>query len=171
MIDGQDNYTTRSRGNIDSNLSLLVFYSNTRYRSNYSRKDPNQAHILALKISHTNFKRLLALASLSHHHGAPLTEAQKAKPVHVQWDPERSPTMEILPYRSIQIGISGAISARWANEWVESIEDVTERALALARVIEEDGIVDGEELRRRGLVPVEEVYGLEPEIRRALEMD
>lgn len=79
--------------------------------------------------------------------------------------------MTILPYRSIQIGISGAISARWTKEWVESIEDVTERALALARVIEEDGIVDREELRRRGLVPMEEVYGLEPELRKALEMD
>lgn len=122
-------------------------------------------------MSHANFKHLLSLASLSHHHGAPLTEAQKAQPVRVQWDPERSATIQILPKRSIQIGISGAISARWAREWVESIEDVTEKALALARAIEEEGITDGEQLRERGLVPKEEVYDLEPELRKALGMD
>lgn len=122
-------------------------------------------------MSRTNFKHLLSLASLSHQHGLPLTEAQKAQPVRVQWDPERSATIGILPYRSIQIGISGAISARWAREWVESIEDVTKEALALARAIEEEGITGGEELRERGLLPKEEVYELEPELRKALGMD
>lgn len=122
-------------------------------------------------MSHTNFKHLLSLASLSHHHGAPLTEAQKAQPVRVQWDPERSATLGVLPYRSIQIGISGAISARWAREWVQSIEDVTEKALALARAIEEERITDREELRKRELVPREEVYDLEPELQKVLGMD
>lgn len=122
-------------------------------------------------MSHTNFKHLLSLASLSHNHGAPLTEAQKAQPVRVQWDPERSATIGALPHRSIQIGISGAISARWAKEWVESIEDVTEKALALARAIEEEGITDEDELRRRGLMPEERVYDLEPELRKVLVMD
>lgn len=89
----------------------------------------------------------------------------------MQWDPERSPTIGVLPYRSIQIGISGAINAQWVKEWVESIEDVTEKALALARAIEEDGITDVEELKRRGLVPREEEYELEPELREALGMD
>ena len=122
-------------------------------------------------MSHANFKHLLSLASLSHHGRAPLAEAQKAQPVRVQWDPERSPTMRILSYRSIQIGISGAICARWAREWVESIEDVTEKALALARAIEKEGITDGEQLSERGLVPKEEVYNLEPELRKTLGMD
>lgn len=122
-------------------------------------------------MTHANFKHLLSLASLSHHHGAPLTEAQKAHPVRVQWDPERSATIGLLPYRSIQIGISGAISARWAKEWVESIEDVTEKALALARAIEEEGITDEEQLVRRELVPEEKVYELEPELQKVLAMD
>lgn len=54
---------------------------------------------------------------------------------------------------------------------MESIEDVTEKALALAKAIEEEGITDSEELRERGLVPKEEVYDLEPELRKVLEMD
>jgi hypothetical protein len=91
--------------------------------------------------------------------------------VRVQWDPERSPAIGVLPYRSIQIGISGAISAQWVKEWVESIEDVTEKALALARAIEEDGITDVEELKKRGLMPREEVYDLELELRETLGMD
>jgi hypothetical protein len=125
-----------------------------------------------LKITHSNFKHLLSLASLSNNHaGAPLTDAQKAKPVRVQWDPERSPAIRILPYRSIQIGLSGDISARWVTQWIESIEDVTDKALALAKVIEEDEITDEEELRKRGLLPREEVYRLEPELQQLLGMN
>lgn len=89
----------------------------------------------------------------------------------MQWDPERSATIGVLPYRSIQIGISGAISAHWARESVESIEDVTEKALALAKAIEEEGITDEEELRRRGLLSEEKVYELEPELRETLRME
>ena len=92
-------------------------------------------------------------------------------PVRVQWDPERSPSLKVCPYRSIQIGISGAICARWATEWIEGIEDFTGKALALARAVEEDGITDEEELRKRGLVPEEEVYDLEAELRKTLGMD
>ncbi len=100
-----------------------------------------------------------------------MTDAQKAKPVRVQWDPERSPAIGILPYRSIQIGLSGDISTRWVTQWIESIEDVTDKALALAKAVEEDGITDEEELRKRGLLPREEVYRLEPELQQLLGMN
>ncbi len=57
------------------------------------------------------------------------------------------------------------------TQWVESIEDVTDKALALAKAIEEDEITDEEELRKRGLLPREEVYCLEPELQQLLGMN
>ncbi len=57
------------------------------------------------------------------------------------------------------------------TQWIESIEDVTDKALALAKVIEEDEITDEEELRKRGLLPREEVYRLEPELQQLLGMN
>lgn len=87
----------------------------------------------------------------------------------MQWDPERSPTLEVRPYRSIQIGISGAVSETWAREWVQSIEDVTARARELKGVLDEGEVV-GEELVRRGVMPREVVYEVEEEVRERLGM-
>lgn len=44
-------------------------------------------------------------------------------------------------------------------------------ARELKRVLESEGEVGLEELVRRGLVPREEVYGLEPELRELLGME
>lgn len=125
-------------------------------------------------MSHAHFTHLLSLALVPHGRKPPLTPAEKSQyPVRVQWDPERSPTLEVLPYRSIQIGISGAISEIWAREWVQRIEDVTARARELKRVLDQEvGAGLGvEELVRRGLVPREVVYEVEEEeVRKRLGM-
>jgi hypothetical protein len=42
--------------------------------------------------------------------GTPFTADEKAFPVRVQWDPERSPRLGMLGYRSIQIGVGRAMS-------------------------------------------------------------
>lgn len=149
-----------------TNFSLAACY---RYRSGYSYKDPRQAHILALKISHHNFKNLLSQASVTHG-GRPLSETEKEKSIRVQWDPERTAALGVLPYRSIQIGISGAIKKTWVKDWIVGIEDVTEKARELKRVVEE-GIVDEEELRRSGLLPREKLYVSDQELRETLRMD
>jgi hypothetical protein len=81
-------------------------------------------------MTHQNFQQLISLATVTEG-GSALSEAEKAKPVRVQWDPERGPKLEVLPYRSIQIGIGEALSQKWVEEWIESIEDVTEKALGL----------------------------------------
>lgn len=119
---------------------------------------------------HRHFKHLLSLASVTSHDGKPLTNAEKENPVRVQWDPERSPAIEALPYRSIQIGISGAISEQWAREWIESIEDVTEKATALKTAVQ---VVawNQEELMRRELLPNERKYPVEPDLCKVLGMD
>ncbi|KAL8733125.1 MAG: hypothetical protein Q9166_002317 [cf. Caloplaca sp. 2 TL-2023] len=140
------------------------------YRSGYSYKDPNQSHILALKIPHKHFLHLLSLASVTSHSEI-LTPDEKSKPVRVQWDPERSVRMEVLPCRSIQIGISGEVVGKFVEEWVESIEDVTSMARGLKKVVDEDKEVLLEELVERGLVvPRERVYEVDEKLRRVLEM-
>jgi hypothetical protein len=117
-------------------------------------------------MKHTHFLALLSGASLSH--GG---TTDTSKPVRVQWDPERSPSLGALPYRSIQIGISRDMSKKWVEEWIVSIEDVTEKAKALKQSINEEPGLALEELVIRGLVPNEKVYEVPTDIREVLKMD
>jgi hypothetical protein len=144
------------------------------YRSGYSTKDARQSHILALKMTHKNFRNLLGEAVVCH--GATLTKEERERPVRVQWDPERGPGLELLKYRSIQIGIGEKLSRKWAEEWIESIEDVTERALELKNLKEEldekgEMMLEEELLRERGLLPLEREYEVSEHLRKILQMD
>ena len=111
------------------------------------------------------------MASVTDGHGS-LTSAERNCPVRVQWDPERGPKMGVKPYRSIQIGISRSISQKWAEEWIESIEDVTEMATKLKELVEgsKGGKLE-EEPMNMGAMPVERVYEVSEELRRVLKMD
>lgn len=117
-------------------------------------------------MTHENFKQLLSNASVT----PALSPTDLKKPVRVQWDPERTPQIGILPYRSIQIGIPRLITEKWVREWIVSIEDVTERARELKRAIEE-GVRNKEELIKRGLMPLEREYVLEQPLRDILGID
>lgn len=90
--------------------------------------------------------------------------------MRVQWDPERNPKLEALPYRSIQIGIPATLSTKWADEWIVSIEDVTERAKELKKALEEQPDISTDELVKRGLVPEEKPLDVPEEILSRLEM-
>lgn len=148
-----------------------MFSQPRRYRSGYSFKDPRQSHILALKIPHCHFHHILSSASVTPGHGKTMTAEEKAKPVRVQWDPERSIGMKILPHRSIQIGISGELATKWVH-WIESIEDVTHMAERLKEAVDagSEGVGE-EEMVERGLVPRESVYAVDEELRKILKMD
>jgi hypothetical protein len=91
--------------------------------------------------------------------------------VRVQWDPERSPKIGKLDYRSIQMGIPNALIKQWIDEWIVSIEDVTEQARELMRVLNEDKEISREELVERGLLPEERVYEISDELKKVLWMD
>ena len=156
-------------------FSLDLKGRSTRYRSGYSYKDPNQAHILAIKMRHSHFQHLLSCASLST-----ARDKTKTATVRVQWDPERSPSLEVLPYRSIQIGISRELRETWVNEWIISIEDVTDRARALKEALQVVNASIGKpgldseceaELVQRGLVPREAVYEVMEGIKGILGME
>ncbi|KAI3317940.1 ATP-dependent RNA helicase DHX8 [Xylariaceae sp. AK1471] len=151
------------------------------YRAGYSYKDKNQERILALKMKHEHFIALLQNAILatgsnksipSDDHGIsdkPTREMPAA--VKVQWDPERTPRLERLGYRSIQIGIPSSLAATWVDEWIAGIEDVTEKARALERELRGNQEVTDEELLRRGLVPLEREFPVPLEVQQALGMD
>ena len=121
-------------------------------------------------MTHANLQSLLSMASVTH--GQSLTYEERHRPVRVQWDLERGPRLDEKPYRNIQIRIGREVSRRWAEEWIESIEDVTEMALRLK------GLADGEgkkmsvqELVEAGAMPVERVYEVSDELSRVLKMD
>lgn len=136
------------------------------YRSGYSHKDANQSRILALKMKRDNFLQLLDSAVLTKKHAS-----QGEQMVRVQWDPERGPRLEVLPYRSIQIGIPAGVSETWAKEWIESIEDVTDKARKLKMLLDERPDVTNEELVDLGLIPDEQPFEISERLRATLEMD
>ncbi|KAJ4271937.1 hypothetical protein NW762_000646 [Fusarium torreyae] len=142
------------------------------YRAGYSFKDPGQSHILALRMKHEHFIALLEQGVLSSHAQKPQAgeKREKSSDVRIQWDPERTPKLETLPYRSIQIGIPGALSGQWANEWIVEIEDVTDKARELKRVIDERPDVTDEELLNLGLIFDERPFEVPESVHIKLEM-
>lgn len=123
-------------------------------------------------MTHANFQHLLSLAAVTDGHGA-LTSEERNCPVRVQWDPERGPKLGVKPYRSIQIGIGRGLSQKWAEEWIESIEDVTEMAAKLKECVEsgKGEKLEVDELVKVGAMPVERVYEMPKELRTVLKMD
>ena len=124
-------------------------------------------------MSHENFRLLLSHAIVVHN-GQKLTAQQREKPVRIQWDPERDPYLNELAYRSIQIGIGPEISRKWAEDWVESIEDVTNMANRLKEVVDKRGeggeMMGWDELVEHGLCPNEREYEVDEELRKILEI-
>jgi hypothetical protein len=142
------------------------------YRAGYSYKDDRQSRILALKMKHEHFIQLLEKGVLSKHAATKREggKREKSSDVRIQWDPERTPKLGVLPYRSIQIGIPGALSERWANEWIAEIEDVTDKARELKKVIDENPDITTEELIELGLVPEERPFEVPRSVQTRLEM-
>jgi len=94
--------------------------------------------------------------------------------VRVQWDPERGVRLGRMEgMRSVQIGVPRDLSGRWVEEMVVGIEDVTERAREMKRVLDEDvdRKVGRDELVEMGLMPVEEVVDVPEDVRVRLGMD
>lgn len=135
------------------------------YRSGWATK-PGQERVLAIEMTRDGFEWALAHASLSHferdvHGSAEEWRAQRdASPVRVQWDPERSLHLEPLPYRAIQIGLSGPAVPRYAEDWIRDIREVTGLATEIRRLV-----VDRDLEAARARLPVERPYPLPDPIR------
>ncbi len=111
------------------------------YRCGWATK-PDQERVLAITITRAGFDWALAHACLSDFHPELYAsheawqERKRASPVRVQWDPERSLTLDRLEYRSIQVGLGGDSVARYVDEWITGIEDITPRVREIAALVE-----------------------------------
>ena len=127
------------------------------YRAGWGNKDDNQKRILAIDISRSGFEWALRHACLSHPpagmDSATWQQTKAAHPVRIQWDPERSLKLEPLPYRSIQIGLTGEAVPRYVNEWIQNISEITDVAQEIHALIAQDKLAAAQEL-----LPPERVY-------------
>ncbi|KAL1874363.1 hypothetical protein VTK73DRAFT_446 [Phialemonium thermophilum] len=93
-----------------------------------------------------------------------------SREVKIQWDPERTVRLGRLDYRSIQIGIPPGLSEQWTHEWIQRIDDVTDKARRLKRVLDERPEVTDMELRAMGVVPDERPFEISADLQQALGM-
>lgn len=100
------------------------------YRCGWGLKE-GQETVLAVEIERDGFEWALRHACLSHHvpelyaDQADWKRRLKRSPARVQWDPERDLRLQPLPYRSLQLGLAGEATVRYADEWIVGIRDVT----------------------------------------------
>ncbi|MDJ0384611.1 DUF4291 domain-containing protein [Streptomyces sp. G-G2] len=128
------------------------------YRCGWAAK-ADQETVLAVEITRAGFDHALRHACLSHYEAAThpdraaWREALRRAPARVQWDPERDLHLNALPYRSLQLGLSGFASRAYADEWTVSIRDVTPLAQEIHALVRA-----GDEAAARALLPAETPY-------------
>ncbi|MFD0269832.1 DUF4291 domain-containing protein [Streptomyces sp. NPDC127106] len=128
------------------------------YRCGWATKT-DQETVLAVEITREGFDEALRRACLSHYE--PGTHADREawqrslrdSPARVQWDPERDLHLNPLPYRSLQLGLSGPASRAYADEWTISIRDVTPLAREIHALVRA-----GDGAAARALLPAETPY-------------
>lgn len=130
------------------------------YRSGWATKE-NQECILAIKIKREGFEWALQNSCLSHFDKDVHFTQENWKnvlhtlPVRIQWDPEKDIFLNSLPYRSIQIGLSGMAVEKYINDWIVSIEDITDFCKEVYQLLEDSKINQAE-----NLLFVEKIYPL-----------
>ncbi|GAA3430209.1 DUF4291 domain-containing protein [Streptosporangium sandarakinum] len=134
------------------------------YRCGWATK-PGQTRVLAVDITREGFEWALGHSCLSHPDAGTDRTVWKKRlresPVRIQWDPERDPHHNALPYRSIQVGLSGDAAARYADRWVLGITDLTDRVHDVRQALR-----DGKDVT--GMLPAEHPYPLPAELARAV---
>ena len=128
------------------------------YRSGWATKE-NQERILAIKIKREGFEWALQNSCLSHFDKELHVNHEDWKnlltssPVRIQWDPEKDLFSEPLPYRSIQIGLSGIAVDEYINDWIVSIDDITKHCKEIHQLI-----LNKEIEKAKSILPVEKAY-------------
>lgn len=128
------------------------------YRCGWGLKE-GQEVVLAVEIARDGFDWALENSCLSHYdrdvHPDQVSWKRelKSSPARVQWDPERDLHLRPLPYRSLQLGLAGEASRRYADEWTVSVTDVTPLAHRIHALVRQ-GDLD----TARGLLPDERPY-------------
>jgi hypothetical protein len=135
------------------------------YRSHWASKE-NQEHVLAIKIKREGFEWALQNSCLSHFdkyvHQTEDDWRRKleASPIRIQWDPEKDIFLQPVPYRSIQVGLSGLAVEKYTSEWIVQIDDITEHCKYIHQCIKE-----GKTSEAKDLLPIEKVYPLPDSIK------
>ncbi|MGW2018803.1 DUF4291 domain-containing protein [Streptomyces sp. NPDC001927] len=131
------------------------------YRCGWGLKE-GQETVLAVEITREGFEWALRHACLSHYvRGFHADQAAwkrelRLAPARVQWDPERDLRLGALPHRSLQLGLSGEASRRYADEWIVSVRDVTALAHDVHALVREGRLDEAERM-----VPEEVPYPVE----------
>ncbi|MCM2392107.1 DUF4291 family protein [Streptomyces albipurpureus] len=113
------------------------------YRCGWGLK-AGQETVLAVEITREGFDWALRNSCLSHYdrqthtHRAEWQRELKQSLARVQWDPERDPHLQPLPYRSLQLGLAGEASRRYTDEWTVSIRDITALAHQVHALVKDD---------------------------------
>ncbi|MFC5285823.1 DUF4291 domain-containing protein [Actinokineospora guangxiensis] len=127
------------------------------YRSGYARK-PDQERVLAVRITREGFAWALANSCASTPGELPQEEWRRTlrtTPVRTQWDPERGLRHEALAHRSLQVGLSGEAVARYVDEWIVDLTDVTPLAHTIGAAV-----AAGDLDTARAALPAEHPYPL-----------
>lgn len=100
------------------------------YRSGWAEKDSNQNRILAIEISFEGFEELLTEGVLTRYdkiYGSETTWREKLNnsDVRIQWDPDHDINGEKLKRKAVQIGIKNDALQKFNNEFIKSIQDIT----------------------------------------------
>ncbi|MET8781410.1 DUF4291 domain-containing protein [Streptomyces sp. NPDC004589] len=134
------------------------------YRCGWGTK-PGQETVLAVEITREGFEWALRNACLSsyvrglHSDRSTWQRRLKRASARVQWDPERDLHLQPLPYRSLQLGLSGEAVRRHADEWTVSINDVTPLAREIHALVS-----SGDPDSATRLLPKERPYPAEDEL-------
>ncbi|WP_329242108.1 DUF4291 domain-containing protein [Streptomyces sp. NBC_01478] len=128
------------------------------YRCGWGTKE-GQETVLAVEITRDGFEWALRHACLSSYERgldpdlATWQRRLKRSPTRIQWDPERDLHLRPLPYRSLQLGLSGEAVGRYADEWTVGIRDVTPLAHEIHALVR-----DGDLESAARLLPQERPY-------------
>ena len=130
------------------------------YRCGWTQKE-GQEQVLAIRIKREGWEWAMKNACLSHFvkeiHSSQdeWKETLRTAPVRIQWDPERDIFLNNMDYRSIQVGLTGIAVEKFVNDWIVSVEEISDKcrhihSLVLNKKIEE----------AKQLLPLEKVYPL-----------
>lgn len=112
------------------------------YRSGWGTK-PGQEVTLAIRLKRSAFDGLLATAMPSTfdpaHYSTELEwrQAVADSDVRLQWDPDHDPAGKPLERRALQLGLRGHSIAKFARDWIVSIEDISQFVADQRRIISE----------------------------------
>lgn len=101
------------------------------YRSGWAQKDANQNRILAIEMTIEGFEELLnegVLTSYNKFLGDEKVwrDALNKSDVRIQWDPDHDYKGKKLMRRAVQIGVKNNALLKFNNEYIKSIQDITD---------------------------------------------